>query len=170
MIHNDVQSIFGHLTIVQMEFIPQADAVKKSSRLQKRTTLDGYKNRSKWLHGRTFQVTGFDVVTRDNGADGDYLVLTTAINGNKFDNLFISMILRNQITFDGQEVEPKGSFNNLARQIAEDQTILTDEDYCKKLDEACQGKTLTIKRDVPIKRMARDGSAYPTQLIEININ
>lgn len=153
-----------------MEFIKQTDAVKKSERLQKRTTLDGYKGRSRWLNGRKFQVTGYDVVTRDNGADGDYLVLTTVVNGNAFDNLFVSMILRTQTTFDGQEIEPKGSFNELARKLAEDATILTDEQFCQRLVAECNGKTLTMKRDIPIKKMARDGSAYPTQLVEINID
>lgn len=153
-----------------MEFIPQADAVKKSNRLQEKTTLNILKGRSRWTAGRTVQVTGFDVVTdKDNPSSGQFLVLTTSINGQPFDNLFISMLVRPITDADGTDIEPNGSFNTIARQLLDDNTIQTDEQYAQRLVAATTGKSLRVKRDRKVTRMRRDGSLYPSTLVEFDL-
>ena len=152
-----------------MNFVTQSDTVKRSSRLQERTSLDMLKNRSRWLQGRTFNVVGYDVVKKDDNTEGEYLVLKTTVNGQPFDNLFLSLLIRPITLADGKEIEPNGSFNVLVKRLLDDPTIQTDEQFVQKIVEACVGKTIKCKRDISIKRMRRDGSVYPTTVCEFDI-
>lgn len=150
-----------------MEFIPVVDSTKKSSALNNRRTLDSAKSRSRWTNNLTFNITGTDVVyDKDSNDENAYVVLTTAINGQKFDNLFLSTLIRSIIDKDGQEHQPNGELNKIAMQLTNDPSVTTDGQFADRIVQACAGKLIRVKRDQKIVRMGRSGNIYPSMLLE----
>lgn len=151
-----------------MEFISVVDSTKKSSALNNRRTLDSAKSRSRWTNNLTFNITGTDVVydKDSNDMENAYVVLTTAINGQKFDNLFLSTLVRPIVDKDGQEHQPNGELNRVAMQLLNDPTVLTDGQFADRIVQACNGKLIRVKRDRKIIRMGRTGNVYPSMLLE----
>ena len=150
-----------------MEFIPVVDSTKKSSALNNRRTLDSAKSRSRWTNNLTFNITGTDVVyDKDSNDENAYVVLTTAINGLKFDNLFLSTLIRSIIDKDGQEHQPNGELNKIAMQLTNDPSVTTDGQFADRIVQACAGKLIRVKRDQKIVRMGRSGNIYPSMLLE----
>jgi hypothetical protein len=151
-----------------MEFISVTDSTKKSSALGRRKTLDGVKQRSRWSNGLTFSITGVDVVydKDSNDVENAYVVLTTAINGQKFDNLFLSTLVRPIVDKDGQEHQPNGELNKVAMQLLNDPSVTTDGQFADRIVQACNGKLIRVKRDQKVVRMGRSGNIYPAMLLE----
>ena len=151
-----------------MEFIPVVDSTKKSSALNNRRTLDSAKSRSRWTNNLTFNITGTDVVydKDSNDMENAYVVLTTAINGQKFDNLFLSTLIRSIIDKDGQEHQPNGELNRIAMQLANDPSVTTDGQFADRIVQACAEKLIRVKRDQKVVRMGRSGNIYPSMLLE----
>ena len=151
-----------------MEFIPVVDSTKKSSALNNRRTLDSAKSRSRWTNNLTFNITGTDVVydKDSNDMENAYVVLTTAINGQKFDNLFLSTLIRSIVDKDGQEHQPNGELNMIAMQLTNDPSVTTDGQFADRIVRACAGKLIRVKRDRKIIRMGRTGNVYPSMLLE----
>lgn len=151
-----------------MEFIPVVDSTKKSSALNNRRTLDSAKSRSRWTNNLTFNITGTDVVydKDSNDMENAYVVLTTAINGQKFDNLFLSTLIRSIIDKDGQEHQPNGELNKIAMQLVNDPSVTTDGQFADRIVQACAGHLIRVKRDQKVVRMGRTGNVYPSMLLE----
>ena len=151
-----------------MEFIPVVDSTKKSSALNNRRTLDSAKSRSRWTNNLTFNIVGTDVVydKDSNDMENAYVVLTTAINGQKFDNLFLSTLIRSIVDKDGQEHQPNGELNRIAMQLTNDPSVTTDGQFAERIVQACAGKLIRVKRDRKIIRMGRTGNVYPSMLLE----
>lgn len=151
-----------------MEFIPVVDSTKRSSALNNRRTLDSAKSRSRWTNNLTFNITGTDVVydKDSNDMENAYVVLTTAINGQKFDNLFLSTLIRSIVDKDGQEHQPNGELNRIAMQLVNDPSVTTDGQFADRIVQACAEKLIRVKRDRKVVRMGRSGNIYPSMLLE----
>lgn len=151
-----------------MEFISVVDSTKKSNALNNRRTLDSAKSRSRWTNNLTFNITGTDVVydKDSNDVENAYVVLTTAINGQKFDNLFLSTLVRPIVDKDGQEHQPNGELNKIAMQLLNDASVTTDGQFADRIVQACNGKLIRVKRDQKVVRMGRSGNIYPSMLLE----
>lgn len=151
-----------------MEFIPVVEDAKQSNILNSRRTLDSAKSRSRWTNGLTFSITGKTVVQDKDNPDPEngYVVLTTSLNGQVFDNLFLSTLVRPVVDKDGQEHRPDGELNRIAMQLLNDPTVLTDGQFADRLVQACAGKLIRVKRDRKIIRMGRTGNVYPSMLLE----
>ena len=153
---------------ITMEFVSVVDSTKKSNALNNRRTLDSAKSRSRWTHNLTFNITGTDVVydKDSNDVENAYVVLTTAINGQKFDNLFLSTLVRPIVDKDGQEHQPSGELNKVAMQLLNDPSVTTDGQFADRIVQACNGKLIRVKRDQKVVRMSRSGNIYPSMLLE----
>lgn len=151
-----------------MEFISVTDSTKKSSALGRRKTLDGVKQRSRWSNGLTFSITGVDVVyDKDKGdEDNGFVVFTTTVNGNKFDNLFLSTLVRPITDKDGQDVVPDGELNKIAIGLMNDPTVTTDGEFANRILTAIAGRQIKVKRDRKVVRMSRSGDFFVSMLLE----
>lgn len=132
---------------------------------------------SRWLHQTTFVVTGYDVVKLPR-SDAWHGVLTTEIvatdgSHRKFDNLFLSMLVRDEVdAVTGDILAKEGTFNLLTKDIFADETKYpTLEDILKALSKACEGKTLSVKRDRAFRKQDfGKETTRMTKLVEINID
>lgn len=151
-----------------MEFIPVVEDAKQSNILNSRRTLDSAKSRSRWTNGLTFSITGKTVVQDKDNPDPEngYVVLTTSLNGQVFDNLFLSTLVRPVVDKDGQEHQPNGELNKVAMQLLNDASVTTDGQFADRIVQACNGKLIRVKRDQKVVRMGRSGNIYPSMLLE----
>lgn len=152
---------------MELDFVPVADNAKREAAFNGRRTLD-VRQISRWTNGLVFNITGKDVVYDKNAGNEDnaFVVLTTSVNGNKFDNLFLSTLVRPVTDYNGQDIQPDGELNKLARQLLDDQTVTSDGILADRILAAIAGRQVKVKRDRKITRMSRRGDLFISMLLE----
>lgn len=104
--------------------------------------------RSRFTAGLVLSITGFTWVAKDGEADGDlYPVLTTSLNGQPFDNIFLSTLVRDVQDIDGKDLSADGSFNNLVKTIGDRPTTTTDELWLSAIVQELAGRQVKVNRD-----------------------
>lgn len=108
--------------------------------------------RSRFNNGMELVITNYDFVHRED-ADGvdttrAYPVLTCTYNGQPFDNIFLSTLVRPDQDVDFNEVPKSGTFNALA--IAADAATATDEACLQKIIADLAGRKVKVVRKVPV--------------------
>lgn len=128
---------------------------------------------SRFRNGMVLRVTGYTFVVEE-GKENDvnarrFPVLTTTLNNQPFDNIWVATLVRSIITADGQELTPEGSLNKEAQRLWLDDSITTDEDALKALVAFINNRNVTIKRDRGYKRLFSNGNIGPSILLEFNV-
>lgn len=122
------------------------------SRLAQAKQVKSSFQRSRFTAGLVLNISGFTWVAKDGETDGDlYPVFTTTLNGQPFDNIFLSTLVRDVQDIDGNDLPADGTFNNLVKTIGERPNITTDELWLTTVVADLAGRTIKVNRDKAYK-------------------
>lgn len=110
--------------------------------------------RSRFNNGMVLNITGYGWTNRkvDGTVDEDsaFPVLHTTLNGQPFDNIFLSTLVRPDQSYDGMDVPKTGSFNALAIKFAEDASVPNDEVWMQRIQAELAGRSIRVNRINPV--------------------
>lgn len=120
--------------------------------------------RSRFNNGMILTVTGYGWTNRkvDGTVDEDsaFPVLHTTLNGQPFDNIFLSTLVRSDQDANGQDVQKSGTFNALAIKFAEDASVPNDEVWMQRIIAELGGRSIRVVRKNPIDADGKKVYAY----------
>lgn len=116
----------------------------------------------------TFNVTGYTHILPMNDGKVSKDARPNPVLKTTIGNLFVSMLIREKVTFDKTFVKPNGTFNNKVRDIIKDNPGKNNDAILKAIVDAVKDKELVCTR-VPYVARTQDGRPYPAAIVNIDI-
>ena len=152
-----------------MKFIPSTNATLVSNAKARKSVF----TTSRFKDGQVLRIVGFTFVEDEDDTSTEkrvFPVLQTTLNGQPFENIWLSTLCRDIITADGETLTPNGTLNQLAQRIGDDANTTTDEIWLTQIVAQTANKDITVVRKRNYKRMFRNGNIAPSVMLEFNIN
>ena len=154
-----------------MDFITTTDpALVQKARTGKRIARAIAGGGSRFKHGITLTLSGVDcVVDKDNPSNDPCVVLKTMLNGQPFDSIHITTLVRPKLDGAGNELVPAGSFNQLAIGVVNGNPNADDGTIADLIFSQVNGRQVRVKRDRGYTTMWSNGELHPAKLLEFDI-
>ena len=152
-----------------MKFIPSTNATLVSNAKARKSVFTA----SRFKDGQVLRIVGFAFVEDEDDTSAEkrvFPVLQTTLNGQPFENIWLSTLCREIITADGETLTPNGTLNQLVQRIGDDANTTTDEIWLTQIVAQTANKDITVVRKRNYKRMFRNGNIAPSVMLEFNIN
>lgn len=151
-----------------MKFIPSTNATLVSNAKTRKSVF----TTSRFKDGQVLRIVGFTFVEDADDTSTEkrvFPVLQTTLNGQPFENIWLSTLCREIITADGEALTPNGTLNQLAQRIGDDANTTTDEIWLTQIVAQTANKDIIVVRKRNYKRMFRNGNIAPSVMLEFNI-
>lgn len=151
-----------------MKFIPSTNATLVSNAKARKSVF----TTSRFKDGQVLRIVGFTFVEDKDDTSTEkrvFPVLQTTLNGQPFENIWLSTLCREIITADGESLTPNGTLNQLAQRIGDDANTTTDEIWLTQIVAQTANKDIIVVRKRNYKRMFRNGNIAPSVMLEFNI-
>ena len=152
-----------------MKFIPSTNATLVSNAKARKSVF----TTSRFKDGQVLRIVGFTFVEDEDDTSAKkraFPVLQTTLNGQPFENIWLSTLCREIITADGETLTPNGTLNQLVQRIGDDANTTTDEIWLTQIVAQTANKDITVVHKRNYKRMFHNGNIAPSVMLEFNIN